>query len=82
MPADAPESVWRGQGADSAQIGAPLHDRETGVSLTMALIPTPFPHSLGHKRKSVSSCEQVHLTRFAGALQIKRQTRRHLPLMV
>jgi len=24
-----------------------LHDRETGVSLTMALIPTPFPHSLG-----------------------------------
>jgi len=23
MPADAPESVWRGQGADSAQIDAP-----------------------------------------------------------
>jgi hypothetical protein len=36
-----------------------LHDRETGVSLTMALIPIPFPHSLGQERKSRTLCRQL-----------------------
>ena len=38
-----------------------LHDRETGVSLTMALIPTPFPHSLGHERLGGASCRSSNV---------------------
>ena len=39
-------------------------------------------HTPADKRESISSCGEVHLTRFAGALQTKRRPRRHLTLMV